>query len=119
MNNLTGHIKTLRRLAADIAGPDYFSELDELELKLQQEKLYMVVAGLFKRGKSSVINAILGKPLAPVAVTPVTAIVTIFEYNDQRSYAAIHFKDGRKAETATHEIRKKTRKASFNRMPGH
>lgn len=104
MNNLTGHIKTLRRLATDIAGPDYFSELDELELKLQQEKLYMVVAGLFKRGKSSVINAILGKPLAPVAVTPVTAIVTIFEYNDQRSYAAIHFKDGRKAETATHEI---------------
>jgi len=61
MNNLTDHIKTLRELATTVARADFFRELDELELKLQQEKLYLVVVGLFKRGKSSVINSVLGK----------------------------------------------------------
>lgn len=104
MNKLNEHIKTLRQLAANIARPDYFGELDELELKLKHEKLYMVVVGLFKRGKSSIINAILGKPLAPVAVTPVTAIITLFEYNNRKNYAAIHFKDGRIEVRETDEV---------------
>jgi small GTP-binding protein len=104
MNKLDDHIKTLRQLAANIARADYFGELDELEQKLQQGKLYLVVVGLFKRGKSSVINAILGKPLAPVAVTPVTAIITLFEYNSQKNYAAIRFKDGRIEERQTNEV---------------
>lgn len=94
MNNLTANIETLRKLADGIARADFLSELDELELKLKQEKLYLVVVGLFKRGKSSLINAIIGKPLAPVAVTPVTAIITLFEYDSERHYAVIHFKDG-------------------------
>lgn len=104
MNKLDDHINSLRQLAANIARTEYFDELDELELKLQQEKLYLVVVGLFKRGKSSVINAILGKPLAPVAVTPVTAIITLFEYNNQNSYAAIRYKDGRIEERQIDEV---------------
>lgn len=104
MNKLDDHIKTLRQLAANIARTEYFNELDELELKLQQERLYLVVVGLFKRGKSSVINAILGKPLAPVAVTPVTAIITLFEYNNQKNYAAVRYKDGRVEERQTNDV---------------
>lgn len=104
MNKLDDHINSLRQLAANIARTEYFDELDELELKLKQEKLYLVVVGLFKRGKSSVINAILGKPLAPVAVTPVTAIITLFEYNTQNSYAAIRYKDGRIEERQIDEV---------------
>ncbi len=50
------------------------------EDKLEKEKLYIVIVGLFKRGKSTVINALLEKQLSPVAVTPVTAIVTLFDY---------------------------------------
>lgn len=104
MNNLTDHIKTLRELATTVARADFFRELDELELKLQQEKLYLVVVGLFKRGKSSVINSVLGKQLAPVAVTPVTAIVTLFEYSSEKNDAVIRFKDGRTEERKTDEV---------------
>jgi ribosome biogenesis GTPase A len=104
MNNLTTNIEELRQLANNIARPDFFDELDELKIKLQQDKLYLVVVGIFKRGKSSVINAVIGKPLAPVAVTPVTAIITIFEYNAERSYAAVHFTDGKMEERNINEI---------------
>jgi len=91
-------------LATTVARADFFRELDELELKLQQEKLYFVVVGLFKRGKSSVINSVLGKQLAPVAVTPVTAIVTLFEYSSEKNDAVIRFKDGRTEERKTDEV---------------
>jgi len=91
-------------LATTVARADFFRELDELELKLQQEKLYLVVVGLFKRGKSSVINSVLGKQLAPVAVTPVTAIVTLFEYSSEKNDAVIRFKDGRTEERKTDEV---------------
>lgn len=40
----------------------------------------LVVAGQFKRGKSSVVNALLGKDILPVGVIPLTSIVTIVEY---------------------------------------
>lgn len=104
MNKLAANIDTLRKLADGIARADFFSELDELELKLKQEKLYLVVVGLFKRGKSSLINAIIGKPLAPVAVTPVTAIITLFEYDSEKNYSVIHFKDGSVEEERQEEI---------------
>jgi predicted GTPase len=104
MKDLTIPIETLRRLAAGIAGPDFFSELDELEVKLRQEKLYLVVVGLFKRGKSSLINAVIGKPLAPIAVTPVTAIVTLFEYDAGESRALIRYQDGRTEAISVDEV---------------
>ncbi len=104
MNDLITHIEELRQLAKNVARQDFFDELDELKIKLQQNKLYLVVVGIFKRGKSSVINAVIGKPLVPVAVTPVTAIITIFEYNAERSYAAIHFTDGRIEEKNSKEV---------------
>lgn len=63
-----------------------------------------VTPGFFKRGKSSLINAIIGKPLAPVAVTPVTAIITLFEYDHKKSHAVIHFKDGSIVEKQSGEV---------------
>jgi hypothetical protein len=39
-----------------------------------------VAVGQFKRGKSSVINALLGRPLLPVGVIPLTSVVTVLRY---------------------------------------
>jgi len=44
----------------------------------------VVVLGLFKRGKSTLINALIGEQIAPVAITPLTAIITFFQYSDTR-----------------------------------
>jgi GTP-binding protein EngB required for normal cell division len=44
--------------------------------KLGDEVFNLVVAGEFKRGKSSIINALLGEPLLPAGVVPLTSVVT-------------------------------------------
>ena len=42
----------------------------------------MAALGQFKRGKSTLLNALLGMPLLPMGVTPVTAIPTFIRAGD-------------------------------------
>lgn len=50
--------------------------LAELRQRLGEERLHVAIVGQFKRGKSTVLNALLGEALLPTAVVPVTAIPT-------------------------------------------
>ncbi|HUB62290.1 MAG TPA: dynamin family protein [Puia sp.] len=109
-------LEQLRELAADTADEAFFSELDNLEDKLRQGKVNLVVLGLFKRGKSSLVNSILGCTLAPVGVTPLTAIVTSFEHHPDRSFAQVYFQDGRITEVPVSDI---TRFVSEDENPGN
>jgi GTP-binding protein EngB required for normal cell division len=52
------------------------SRLNQLADRLTSQKLNLAVLGQFKRGKSTLLNALLGSPILPVAVTPLTAIPT-------------------------------------------
>ncbi len=78
-------------------------ELSNLQQKVVQEKLYVVVVGLFKRGKSTLINALLQKSVLPVGVTPVTALITLLEHAEQPS-AEVYFKNGEKQNVSTEAI---------------
>jgi small GTP-binding protein len=69
------------------------SEIGTLRDKVAENKLYVVVVGLFKRGKSTLINSLLEKNILPASVTPVTALITIVEYNEKPG-AKVHFIDG-------------------------
>ena len=51
------------------------------------------VLGQFKRGKSTLLNALLGVPLLPTGVTPVTAIPTFIKAGTKTT-ARITFKGG-------------------------
>jgi GTP-binding protein EngB required for normal cell division len=53
------------------------THLRDLQARLSEGALRVAVLGQFKRGKSSLLNAILGQQLLPMGVTPVTAIATI------------------------------------------
>ncbi|HTS45501.1 MAG TPA: dynamin family protein, partial [Puia sp.] len=95
MENLGNKLEQMKELAIDIAGKDFIAEITALQIKIQTEKLYIVVVGLFKKGKSSLINAILKKEILPVGVTPLTAIVTLLEYTSGEPFVEVLFKDGR------------------------
>lgn len=43
---------------------------EELKKKIQNNVFNLVVLGQFKRGKTSLINALLGAEILPVAVVP-------------------------------------------------
>jgi GTP-binding protein EngB required for normal cell division len=54
-----------------------------LRERLVQERLQLAVLGQFKRGKSTFLNALMGAPLLPAAVVPVTAIPTFIAFGKQ------------------------------------
>jgi hypothetical protein len=64
-----------------------------LQRRLGETALNLVVAGEFKRGKSSVINALLGAAVLPVGVVPLTSVITAVGYGD-RPGATVSFCDG-------------------------
>jgi GTP-binding protein EngB required for normal cell division len=53
--------------------------LNSLRERLMTERFQLAVLGQFKRGKSTVLNALLGKSVLPIGVVPVTAIPTFLE----------------------------------------
>jgi hypothetical protein len=57
--------------------------LSEAAEKLASATVYVAVVGDFKRGKSSLINALLGAPLLPVGVVPLTAHPTLVRYGPE------------------------------------
>ena len=57
--------------------------LSSLRERLAQQRLQLAILGQFKRGKSTFINALLGVPLLPAAVIPVTAIATFIAWGDK------------------------------------
>lgn len=66
---------------------------EELREKIEKNTFNLVVVGQFKRGKTSLINALLGADLLPVAVVPLTSIVTIMTYGDALRIK-VYFNDG-------------------------
>ncbi|HEX13454.1 MAG: hypothetical protein C0173_03705 [Desulfurella sp.] len=69
-----------------------FTQLNAIENKIQTKQFNLVVIGQFKRGKSTLINALIGKDILPSSVLPLTSIVTIINFGEQK--AVVCFKDG-------------------------
>ena len=68
----------------------------------REKTLNIAILGRFKAGKSSFLNQLLGRPLLPVGVIPVTSAVTEIQYGPEER-AQIRFLDGR---TETTELRR-------------
>ncbi len=54
----------------------------ELQHRLAEHRLRVLVVGEAKRGKSSLVNALLGTAMLPTGVTPVTALATALRHGE-------------------------------------
>ncbi len=102
-NNAAAHrdIERIRRVFRDMEhnkdieenlGREFIEELrDRLALidKRSTEPFTLVILGDFKRGKSTIINALLGKELAPSNVSPETYTINEISYGAETSAAAV------------------------------
>lgn len=70
----------------------YARQINELVDKLQNREITISVIGQFKRGKSTLSNAILGEDVMPVGIVPITSAVTKAIYGEKS--AEIRFKNG-------------------------
>ena len=69
----------------------------------QEKTLNIAVLGRFKAGKSSFLNHLLGRPLLPIGVIPVTTAVTEIQWGPQER-AEILFADGRREQAPVDRI---------------
>lgn len=85
---------------AETLGQEFSSErkrLNELKERLLAERFHLAVLGQFKRGKSTLINALLGERILPTAVVPLTAIPTLVQAG-KTGGAKVSFTNGREDE---------------------
>lgn len=75
----------------------------EIQEKLRSNTFNLVVVGQFKRGKTCLINALLGANILPVSVVPLTSIVTVLIYGEKLG-ARVHFNNGQVTEIPVSEL---------------
>jgi GTP-binding protein EngB required for normal cell division len=68
-------------------------QIAALRDRLDAARLRVLVAGEAKRGKSTLINALLGRAVLPAGVTPLTAVATTVRYGGD-PHAEVRFADG-------------------------
>ncbi|MDA8436084.1 MAG: dynamin family protein [Actinomycetales bacterium] len=70
---------------------------EELVHRLEQGRLRAVVLGEANRGKSTLVNALLGRPVMPTGVVPVTTVITDVVHGDEDGLD-VRFLDGSRRE---------------------
>src|SRR3989337_3812443 len=63
----------------------------------------LVILGQFKRGKTTLINSLIGKEILPSSVVPLTSIVTILKFGEEVG-CSIYMEDGSKKEVGIEEL---------------
>ncbi|NOY26602.1 MAG: hypothetical protein GXP62_12070, partial [Oligoflexia bacterium] len=97
------NIDALGRLATQAGAVGLAAEAKALADRVRDGLLYVTCVGQFKRGKSSLINALLGATVLPVGVAPVTALVTIVRQGP-RSLARIRRHSGQTEDIALSDL---------------
>ena len=69
-------------------------QLQQVTDTLRQGTFRIVVLGDMKRGKSTLLNALLGEPLLPSDVNPCTALLTVIRYGSTPQ-VTLHYDDER------------------------
>ena len=89
----------VRRAAAAYERPDLVASLDRLDASLRTGTTRVVVAGDFKRGKSSLTNALVNATVCSTDEARTTARPTIVRYGAETTIRAIHTDEGEETST--------------------
>jgi Dynamin family len=91
-------LRSLAELAIAAGIESLAREASALAERVTEERFFVACVGQFKRGKSTLLNALVGLPVLPTGVIPVTALATILRHGSS-SRAEVHFQNG-----SNHEI---------------
>jgi GTP-binding protein EngB required for normal cell division len=78
--------------AIDTKDEELRSECRDLLSRLAEDQFNLMVVGRFSRGKSTLMNAILGGAHLPTGIVPLTSVITTVRYGS-RPQVVLHFKD--------------------------
>ncbi len=60
----------------------YSQKLNDLLSRYSEGRFHLAVLGQFKRGKSTLLNALTGEPILPIGVVPLTSVPTFIQYGE-------------------------------------
>ena len=93
----------LQALAEELGAISVAEEARELSARVSEGRFYVACTGQFKRGKSTLINALIGAPVLPVGFIPVTAVPTVIRFGEQMR-ARVRARDASWREIAIPEL---------------
>ena len=79
---MTECIGRLARVAEEIGDDRGAWDALALAERVNEGRFFVACVGQFKRGKSTLVDALLGERVLPVGVVPVTALPTVVRYGD-------------------------------------
>ncbi len=82
--DLAGVIRSFMELFHQVKDPREH-EARRILSHLAEDRFNLAVVGQFKRGKSSLMNAVIGMDRLPTGILPITSVVTIVRYGDHES----------------------------------
>jgi hypothetical protein len=83
----------LAELAQELGAEPVAEEARELAARVAEGRFYVACVGQFKRGKSTLLNALVGYDVVPTGFVPVTAVPTVIRFGDAL-HARVRMHDG-------------------------
>jgi len=78
-------LQRLAELAGELGSDHVAQESCDLSAQASEGRFFLACIGQFKRGKSTLINALIGEPLLPSGFIPVTTVPTVVRFGEKRA----------------------------------
>ncbi len=101
--NGASRLHRLAQLAEELGSGRIAEEARDLASRISEGRFYVACIGQFKRGKSTLINALIGDAVLPVGFTPVTAVPTVIRFGEKRK-ARLQGEDGSWADVSVSDL---------------
>lgn len=70
-------LNVILQAARELAAGEIQRQILDLEERTREKRFYVACLGQFKRGKSTLLDALIGMPMLPTGILPVTAVPTV------------------------------------------
>ena len=112
VSDLTESLTQLKEYCDDIGLENTAKSIGETIEKTAKEHFEVAIVGEFKRGKSTLINALLGQEVLPADVLPATATLNRVTYSEE-PYVMVEYKDGQEEKVDINKLADYVTKLSY------
>jgi GTP-binding protein EngB required for normal cell division len=100
----TSRLLGLGDLAQELEAEPQAEEARELAARVSEGRFYVACIGQFKRGKSTLLNALVGYEVVPTGFVPVTAVPTVIRFGS-KPHSRVRMRDGSWQDVAMSDLK--------------
>ncbi len=112
VSDLTDSLRQLKEYSEEIGLVHTARSIGETIDKVSEEHFEVAIVGEFKRGKSTLINALLGQEILPADVLPATATLNRVTYSES-PYVMVEYKSGETERVSIDQLENYVTKLSY------